>query len=285
MDAASGAIESTLFTSSIQYLQGLAYQKESNTLYALAGGVLSYWNGSTWNPLNAAAHTFLARSFAVLNDGYVIVGNDEMQYLPFEKETDDISLKIRGNIAINNIDEDFQNERGITVVRHRDPSLTGKSVREAIENGDDTDLFYLVLDADVIDLMRDGLLVPLENSKILLSDAMKKTPTISNALFYNDELYAIPSLVLLTCWSSTNYSFQTYEELFSQIEAGNIVVAWEEGEQWAKEDYANVILRDYILECVRNDRKIDFKDEAFKESICKLKEMNLDNILLNIEHK
>ena len=82
----------------------MAYQKESNTLYALAGGVLSYWNGSTWNPLNAAAHTFLARSFAVLNDGYVIVGNDEMQYLPFEKETDDISLKIRGNIAINNID-------------------------------------------------------------------------------------------------------------------------------------------------------------------------------------
>ena len=281
IDATSGAIESTLFTSSIQYLQGLAYQKESNTLYALAGGVLSYWNGSTWNPLNAAAHTFLARSFAVLNDGYVIVGNDEMQYLPFEKETDDISLKIRGNIAINNIDEDFQNERGITVVRHRDPSLTGKSVREAIENGDDTDLFYLVLDADVIDLMRDGLLVPLENSKILLSDAMKKTPTISNTLFYNDELYAIPSLVLLTCWSSTKYSFQTYEELFSQIEAGNIVVAWEEGEQWAKEDYANVILRDYILECVRNNRKIDFKDEAFKESICKLKEMNLDNILLN----
>lgn len=273
LEAATGAVSETLYTAPIQNMQGLAYGKSG--LYALVGGVLSRWDGAEWTGLNAAAHSFLAQSFAVMDEGYVSVSFDEMQYLPFSSEDRPPSLTIRGMMAIDDADADFQNINGAAVTRYRDPALTAQDVREAIEAGDTTDLFLLRMDADVIRLMDDGLAAPLGSSDILNADTQTMTPLIRDALLVHDIPYAMAYLVTPMVWQGDYAIPSTYTELLVQVNSGRISLAYEGGESWTKMQYANALLEGFISESARDNETIDFHTESFANALLALNELIL----------
>ena len=274
LDATTGAIRETLYTAPVQEIHGLAYSKEQGELYALAGGVLSRWNGAEWIGLNSAAHGFLAESFAVVDGGYVSVSFDEMQYFPFSPEISAASLTIRGMMAVDNADAAFQETSGIAVTRHLDPALTALDVREMIEGGDTTDLFHLFLNADVIELIRDGLIAPIGSSDILADDARAMAPVIREALFDQGAFYAMAYLIAPQVWHGPDAIPQTYAELFSLIgDSGNdaFVIGYEGGADWTKEQYTDALLQAFIAESLRDEGTIDFHHQAFADALLILK--------------
>lgn len=270
LEAATGAVSETLYTAPIQNMQGLAYGKSG--LYALVGGVLSRWDGAEWTGLNAAAHSFLAQSFAVMDEGYVSVSFNEMQYLPFASDADGNGLNIRGVMAIDNADEAFQQLTGVTVIRSRDPAMTAQDVRTAIEAGDTTDLFHMALDADTLGLIADGLLVPLSASETLTEDAQGMTPVLREALMDHGTLYAVPSIMLPMVWQGERTIPDTYAALLSQA-GSTFAIGW--GSVWTKRDYANTVLKTFISESARDTGTVDFSADAFTDTLSALRDAEL----------
>ena len=275
LDTATDSVCETLYISPIQQVQGLAYSEEQGGLFALVRGVLSRWDGMKWIDLNTSAHSFLAQSFAIVDGGYVSVSFDEMQYLPFSSEDRPPSLTIRGMMAIDDADADFQNINGVAVTRYRDPALTAQDVREAIEAGDTTDLFLLRMDADVIRLMDDGLAAPLGSSDILNADTQTMTPLIRDALLVHDIPYAMAYLVTPMVWQGDYAIPSTYTELLVQVNSGRISLAYEGGESWTKMQYANALLEGFISESARDNETIDFHTESFANALLALNELIL----------
>ncbi len=279
LDTATGAVGETLFTAPIQRVQGLAYHKELGGLYALVGGALSHWNGTDWTVLNGAAPGFLADSFAVITGGYVSVSFDEMQYLPFSPENSLSPLKIRGYISGDNADADFQEVYGTAVVRERDPALTAKAVREAIEAGDTTDLFHVRLDADLVEMIRDGLVAPLTTSKVLVTDAQAITPIIQKELFHDGQLYAVPSIMHAMVWQGECAIPETYGELLSKINVSadkGFSISWNDAESpWTKENHVNYLLETFIAQSTRDGGTVDFHEETFANALATLRNMKL----------
>lgn len=270
LEAATGAVSETLYTAPIQNMQGLAYGKSG--LYALVGGVLSRWDGAEWTGLNAAAHSFLAQSFAVMDEGYVSVSFNEMQYLPFASDADGNELNIRGVMAIDNADEAFQQLTGVTVIRSRDPAMTAQDVRTAIEAGDTTDLFHMALDADTLGLIADGLLAPLSASETLTEDAQGMTPVLREALMDHGTLYAVPSIMLPMVWQGERTIPDTYAALLSQA-GSTFAIGW--GSVWTKRDYANTVLKTFISESARDTGTVDFSADAFTDTLRALRDAEL----------
>ena len=270
LEAATGAVSETLYTAPIQNMQGLAYGKSG--LYALVGGVLSRWDGAEWTGLNAAAHSFLAQSFAVMDEGYVSVSFNEMQYLPFASDADGNGLNIRGVMAIDNADEAFQQLTGVTVIRSRDPAMTAQDVRTAIEAGDTTDLFHMALDADTLGLIADGLLAPLSASETLTEDAQGMTPVLREALMDHGTLYAVPSIMLPMVWQGERTIPDTYAALLAQA-GSTFAIGW--GSVWTKRDYANTVLKTFISESARDTRTVDFSADAFTDTLRALRDAEL----------
>lgn len=275
LDTATGTVCETLYTAPIQQIQGLAYNKNYGGLYAMVGGMLSHWNGAEWIQLNTAAHSFLAQSFAVVGEGYVSISFDEMQYLPFSSKSDDASLTIRGMMAIDNADADFQQINGITVIRHRDPAMTSRDVRKLIESGDTTDLFLLQMDADTTNLIRDGLIAPLGSSEILSVDVREMIQIMQDAMLYHDTPYAVAYLLNPLVWQAAGTIPETYGELLSSIgntEDRGFVIAYENGPAWTKEQYADDLLKAFIAESVREGGEPDFHTELFATALGTLKD-------------
>lgn len=274
LDTTTRTVSKTLYTAPIQLTQGLAYGETG--LYALVGGVLSRWESTEWVELNAAAHSFLAQSFAVMNEGYVSVSYNEMQYLPFVSEKNKSSLSIRGVMAIDNSDEDFQQLNQIAVIRARDPSMTPQDVRKAIESGDDTDLFHIALDADILSLIADGLVAPLGASDALVADVQGMTFALRESLMNDKELYAVPSVMIPKTWQGTREIPTTYTELLAQV-GREVVVGWDEKSIWTKKEYASAMLEAFISESTRNGEIVNFNEDAFSDSLRALKESKISS--------
>lgn len=270
LDTRTGSVIETLFTGRIQQIQGIAYGQGG--LYALADGYLSRWNGDDWTALNASAPAFLSDCFAVVDGGYVSLSYDEMQYLPFEAETSQQPLTIWGYPSTDNGDSAFQEEYGVTVARRRDPTLTAAQVRQAIEAGDTTDLFYVRLDAELMDMYRDGLIAPLTASNVLMDDVQAVTPVLREGLMLDGQLYAVPSLLTICVWQGEAMLPATYEELL----VGNFSIAQDNVEMnWSMETHVHYLLETFIAECARDGKELDFNDDAFCSALKMLKSLNL----------
>lgn len=275
LDAVSLTTSEILYTSPIQQVHGMAYSKEHGGLYAIVSGVLSRWNGTAWVSLNAAAHSFLSHSFAIVDGGYVSISFDELQYLPFTSEDATPPLTIRGMMCIDNADADFQNANGIAVIRHLDPVLTAQDVKDAVETGDTTDLFLLNIDADVLALIDGGLVAPLSASTILTEDAHAMLRVMQDALFVHDTLYAMAYLATPLIWQGDKPLPETYTELLTEASAGRFVIAYDRGKPFTKVEYANALLEAFIAESTFNSEAIDFHSEAFASALLTLKNMTL----------
>lgn len=270
LDTRTGSVIETLFAGRIQQIQGIAYGQGG--LYALADGFLSRWNGDDWTALSASSPGFLSDCFAVVDGGYVSLSYDEMQYLPFETETSQQSLTIWGYPSTDNGDSTFQEEYGVTVARRRDPALTAAQVRQAIEAGDTTDLFYVWLDAELMDMFCDGWIAPLTASNVLMDDAQAVTPVLREGLMLDGQLYAVPSLLTICVWQGEDMLPATYEELL----AGNFSIAQDNAEMnWSMETHVRYLLETFIAECARDGKELELNDEAFCSALKALKNLNL----------
>ncbi len=209
-----------------------------------------------------------------MDEGYVSVSFNEMQYLPFASEGDGPTLNIRGVRAIDNADEEFQQLTGVAVIRSRDPALNAQAVREAIEAGDTTDLFHMILDADTLDLIAEGLLAPLGASETLAEDVQGMTPVLREAFMDHGELYAVPSIISPLVWRGEKAIPDTYAALLSQAGSA-FAVAYDGGSPWTKRQYASAVLKTFIAESARDTGTVDFSADAFAETLCALREAEL----------
>ena len=277
VDPESGAVH-TLDERSMQGIEGVAC--DGNTICAIVDGALSLWNGTGWTALQGYALGHLDYAFAVVGEGYASLGTNDMQYVPFTEAGSLPTLTIRGYISADNIDADFQQAcPGVAVSRAADPSLTARQVAEAIAAGDETDLFHVRMDGELVALMRQGGLAPLNESDILLADTEGMLARVADAIFQDGSLYAVPSLVLVTVWEGAEEVPATLEALLEKHaawteEAPLVAHAWEGG-TWTKDDYANLLLTTLITEAHNAGRAVDFRGESFVRMLTALRDAEL----------
>ena len=213
-------------------------------------------------------------------EGYASLGTNDMQYVPFTEAGSLPTLTIRGYISADNIDADFQQAcPGVAVSRAADPSLTARQVAEAIAAGDETDLFHVRMDGELVALMRQGGLAPLNGSDILLADTEGMLAQVTDAIFQDGSLYAVPSLVLVTVWEGAEEVPATLEALLEKHAAWTekqplVAHAWEGG-TWTKNDYANLLLTACITEAYQAGRSVDFHEESFVRMLTALRDARL----------
>lgn len=277
VDAESGTVH-TLDERSMQGIEGVAC--DGNTICAIVDGTLSLWNGTGWTALQGYATGHLDYAFAVVGEGYASLGTNDMQYVPFTEAGSLPTLTIRGYISADNIDADFQQAcPGVAVSRAADPSLTARQVAEAIAAGDETDLFHVRMDGELVALMRQGGLAPLNGSDILLADTEGMLAQVADAIFQDGSLYAVPSLVLVTVWEGAEEVPATLEALLEKHAAWTekqplVAHAWEGG-TWTKNDYANLLLTACITEAHQAGRAVDFRGESFVRMLTALRDAKL----------
>lgn len=277
VDPESGAVH-TLDERSMQGIEGVAC--DGNTICAIVDGTLSLWNGTGWTALQGYAPGHLDYAFAVVGDGYASLGTDDMQYVPFTKAGSLPTLAIRGYISADNIDANFQQAcPGVAVSRAADPSLTARQVVEAIAAGDETDLFHVRMDGELVALMREGGLAPLNESDLLLADTEGMLAQVADAIFQDRLLYAVPSLMHVTVWEGVEKVPATLEAMLEKHAAWTektplVAHAWEGG-TWTKDDYANLLLTTLITEAHNAGRAVDFREEAFVRMLTALRDARL----------
>ena len=277
LNTATGEVLDALYTAPIQEIKGIAYDHARGGLYAIVGGMLSRWEEMGWTPLQGYAFHHLADIFAIVGDGYAAISFNDMQLIPFEKEADMTTLSIRGFISTDNADADFQTLfPSVAVVRERMPAITAEDVRKAILAGDTTDLFNIRLDGSAVSLFADGLAVPLTASDVLVKDAQDMTTPIAEGLYWEGELFAVPSLIMNLVWQSESSVPATFEDMLRQHASWQndvpfIAWNWEEA-AWTKADYADYLLTTYIAEKSKVGEDINFREAAFFSALTSLKE-------------
>lgn len=277
IDTASGTVKSTLYTTTLQGIEGIAYDAENQQIYALVKGALSKWNGEAWKEMQGYASHHLADSYAIVDHGFVSVSYDNVQYIPFAEKGSMPTLRIRGSITMGNTDADFQEQNpSVAVVRERDPALTVADVQKAIEAGDTTDLFHVKLDADLISMFEKGLFVPLSSSDILLRDAAEMASVFQEALLLDGQLFAVPSMASITVWSSENEFPHTFEEILRQHASQELYLShqWAQ-EPWTMADYVDYLLTTYIAEATKMDGSVVFNTPSFRNALETLRSASL----------
>lgn len=196
LSANSGNVRETLYTAPILSIQGLATDEETNAVYATANGWLSCWNGAGWTQLSPFTPRISDAFYGVAEGGYVAGGAEGIQFQPFVEESEAIVLTIRGVQDMNDTDFTYRAlHPDVRIARKRETTLTSRETADLISSGDTTDLFHIYLDADIQALFEDGLAVPLSDT--LEADCAAMLPSVSDAIYRNGVLYAVPSALLI----------------------------------------------------------------------------------------
>ena len=265
IDTDAGNVLEQIYVTPVLGMEGIAYAQDN--LCAMVNGELCRWNGSDWTALASYAPQHLSYYYAILDGGYVSVSHEGIQYVPLDEQTEVTTLTIRGYRASDDVDHNYQLAYpGVAVQRHQEADMSIQDVREAIESGDTTDLFHVKLDADVLALIDEGWVAPLSSSAALVSDAEEMLPQIVAGIFVHDELYAVPSELLVTVWSARKDTSvpKTMEELLEQHlkwnESGDDAFYVAQGyapQEWQKEDYARYLLKTYLAQMGRTGEAFD----------------------------
>lgn len=269
IDTVSGEAKATLYSTNLQGLEGITYDAKNQQIYALVKGTLAKWNGESWDEMQGYSSHHLADSYAIVDNGFVSVSYDNVQYLPFAEKNSMPTLNIRGYVAMGNEDADFQElNPSIAVIRERDPALTAADVQKAIEAGDTTDLFHVKVDSDLITMFENGQLFPLTSSEILLHDMAEMASVFQEVIWVDEQLFAVPSIASITVWSSKDIIPDTFEEIVYQHSSQELYIAhhWAQ-EAWTKTEYADYLLTTYIAEATKCHGSINFDDPCFRNAL------------------
>ena len=268
IDAATGSIVETLYTAPVQGMEGIMVHPKTRQIIAFVAGAPSLWNGTGWEPMQGYGLSIYTDACAVIGDGLAAINFNDLQVIPFVPENSLSTLHISGIMALNNEDDTFQQEfPGIAVQRSKNAALTAADIRQAIADGDTTDLFHVSLNWDVAAMFRDGTLAALPPSAILHEDAHVMLPAFQEGLSVDGVWYAVPSNVLVSIWESSEAVPATFAELLeAQAEAASPYIAplWS-GTGWTKENDADYLLTTMIL--ASGTEGVDFHATAFADAL------------------
>lgn len=135
------------------------------------------------------------------------------------------------------------------------------------------------MDGELVALMREGGLAPLNESDLLLADTEGMLAQVADAIFQDGSLYAVPSFMHVTVWEGAEEVPATLEALLEKQAAWTekaplVAHAWEGG-TWTKDDYANLLLTACITEAYQAGRAVDFREEAFVRMLTALRDAKL----------
>lgn len=268
IDAATGNIVETLYTAPVQGMEGIMVHPKTRQIIAFVAGAPSLWNGTGWEPMQGYGLSIHTDACAVIGDGLAAINFNDLQVIPFVPENSLTTLRISGIMALNNEDDAFQQEfPGIAVQRSKNAALTAADIRQAIADGDTTDLFHVSLNWDVAAMFQDGTLAALPSSAILHEDAQAMLPAFREGLCVDGALYAVPTNVLISIWESSEAVPATFAELLeAQVGAASPYIAplWS-GISWTKENDADYLLTTMIL--ASDTEGVDFHVTAFAEAL------------------
>ena len=264
-------------------IEGIAYASKDNEIYALVGGVLSRLQNTEWEPVSSYAIPPFGFFFGVIDNGYVAVSSEGVQFIPLRAELPSVSITFRGRRVPQSLDHDYQLlHPGISITRQNEAHYCAEEVLAAIEAGDTTDVFHVQLDAEVLKLIKNGYIAPVTASEFLVEDSLKMLPKISNTLFYEGELYVIPTDWMISGWTMDSAedvkSPQTLMDILRQYtdwEAhkavyGNnqFLVSYDwESELWPREEYLRYLLAEYTRETDAVNKTVNFEEEAFVKTL------------------
>lgn len=268
IDTATGSIVETLYTAPVQGMEGIMVHPKTRQIIAFVAGAPSLWNGTGWEPMQGYGLSIHTDACAVIGDGLAAINFNDLQVIPFVPENSLTTLRISGIMALNNEDDAFQQEfPGIAVQRAKNAALTAADIRQAIADGDTTDLFHVSLNWDVAALFQDGTLAALPSSAILHEDAQAMLPAFREGLYVGGTLYAVPTNVLVSVWESSETVPATFAELL-KAQAGSaspyIAPLWS-GAGWTKENYADYLLTATIL--ASGTEGVDFHAPTFADAL------------------
>lgn len=261
IDVTTGSIEETLHTAPVQSMEGIMVHPRTGQIIALVAGAPSLWNGSGWEAMQGYGLSVHTDACAIVGDGLAAINYNDLQVIPFVPENSLTTLRVCGIMPLNNEDDAFQQENpGVAVQRAKNPALTAAEIRQAIADGDTTDLFHVRLTWDVAALFRDGTLAALPPSSVLEEDAGALLPAFQEGLGVDGTLFAVPSHVGVYVWESGQELPATFTGLL-EAQMG-----------WTKTQYAEYLLTAYIT---ASGEEVNFSSPAFAEALQALRDARL----------
>lgn len=276
IEVATGGIVETLYTAPVQGMEGIMVHPKTRQIIAFVAGAPSLWDGSGWAPMQGYGLSIHTDAYAVIGDSLAAINFNDLQVIPFAVENSLTTLRIRGIMPLNNEDDTFQQQfPGIAVQREKDPALNAADIRQAITDGDTTDLFHVRLTWDVAALFRDGTLAALPPSPALEEDVQAMLPAFQEGLGVDGTWYAVPSHVGVYVWESGQELPATFAGLL-EAQAGMdapCVASYGADMGWTRAQYAEYLLTAYIT--AGGEGKVDFYNPAFAEALQALRDAHL----------
>ena len=278
-------------------IEGIAYSTECEAILAIYDGTLSQWSGSRWIPRQTASIPPLSFYYGAIGGGYVAASYTGVQFISLDMEETEPALVIRGWRNPYSIEDDFiQANPGIQMKRENEARFNGMMIAEALEAGDDVDLFYVRLDAAVIQLIRDGKLAPLSQYVILASDIAQMLSQVQSAVAPSGTAYALPASLKIPLWMIRNDADNEPPSTLLKLLAQD--VAWNEDAHdkaiyiandsnavhWTKRDYARYAVNQAYDEALTDGQIPDFSAKEFTEFLEALKNAKLSAISNNAEN-
>lgn len=276
IEAATGSIAETLYTAPVHGMEGITVHPKTGQLLAFVAGAPSLWNSTGWEPMQGYGLSIHTDACAIIGDGLAAINYNDLQVIPLVPENSLTTLRISGIMPLNNEDDTFQQQHpGIAVQRAKNAAFTAADIRQAITDGDTTDLFHVSLNGELAALFRDGTLAALPPSPVLAADAQGMLPAFREGLWVDDTGYAVPSGVFVTVWESSETIPATVAGLLKAqagAEAPYIAPQWS-GIGWTKKEYADHLLESWLL--ASGEGNVDFHHPAFAEALQALRNAQL----------
>lgn len=276
IDIRSGNV-STLTTLPLLGVSGIAYSKKPDAIYAMVGGSLQCFNGTDWQIVRERSIPANSFYFAVLDNGYVAVSQNGAQYVTFDGAESGDQIHIAGYLATanitSNVDNDFEaTHLGTTVIRQTSPHYCAAEILEAIQNGENIDLFHVRLDAGILSLIENRTLAGIDTDSSLTETCSALLSQITDAVFYQGVLYAVPSEIYVQTWEATAQKDARTIELSELLLENAAIESALTDTAWCREDYVRYLLEQTIMIHKEN---LDFMSDDFLSYLELLKAADL----------
>lgn len=201
IDTNTATVLKELSAMSISTIEGIAYDADTDSVYAMIGGTLSQWSGSQWLSLQSVSIPDFSFFFGVMDETYVAAGYDGVQFIDIRADFDQPTLVIRGYRSPFGAEDAYvQASDGIQIKRETMVSFSSDDVDEAIQTGDDVDIFLVRMDKHLLQIMQNGEFADLSQSSVIRDDADHILPIIRSAITFDGRVYALPYTWSIGLW-------------------------------------------------------------------------------------
>ncbi|HPF87488.1 MAG TPA: hypothetical protein PK537_05485 [Candidatus Limiplasma sp.] len=260
-------------------VSGVAYSQQFDAIYAMVDGSLQCFSGNAWQVVRERSVPSNSFYFAVLDNGYVAVSLNGAQYVTFGGDETGAQIRIAGYTSAANISYNLDNSfeathLGTTVIRQTSPHYCSAEILEAVRSGETVDLFHVKLDAGVLELIENGTLAVIDADAVLAETCRAMLPQITDAVFYQDALCAVPSEIMLCDWEAAAPANARPTTLSELLAASTVIGNAYADTAWSREDYVRYLLEQSIM---THEETPDFASDTFLSYLKQLKAADLQN--------